>query len=115
MLLGLRDDIGDLLAAADGWVMPSLNEGLPMALLEAGSMGLPVVASKVGGIPELLESERGGWLVNPGDAEALSIAMTALLRDPESGERRGHFLQKIVSERYSRNAMTQRYLDLYRI
>ena len=63
--LGHRPDVPDILAAADVWVMPSLSEGLPLALLEAMFAGKAIVASSVGGIPEVIEPERDGLLVPP--------------------------------------------------
>jgi len=113
-LLGLRSDIPHLLAAADGWVMPSFNEGLPLALLEAMLSGLPVVASAVGGIPRLVQSGETGALVPPGDAEALANALETLLRQPHHAQRLGHEGRRLVQEQYSFDAMIDRYLSIYR-
>ncbi len=68
-----------LLAQADIFVLPSYNEGLPMALLEAMSWGLPVITTPVGGIPELVTHSENGLLVNPGDIQQLSSAMQSLI------------------------------------
>jgi glycosyltransferase involved in cell wall biosynthesis len=81
-LLGLRSDISNLLAAADVFVMPSLSEGLPLALLEAMAAGTPIVASAVGGIPEVTGKGRGGITVPAGQAEPLSVALEHLLKNP---------------------------------
>jgi glycosyltransferase involved in cell wall biosynthesis len=70
-----------LLAKADVFVLPSYNEGLPMALIEAMSWGLPVVTTPVGGIPELVTHTTNGLLVNPGNIQQLSEAMQSLLKD----------------------------------
>jgi glycosyltransferase involved in cell wall biosynthesis len=113
-LLGLRNDIPDLLAAADGWVMPSLNEGLPLALLEAMLSGLPVVASAVGGIPKIVLPGQTGVLVPPGNADALAVALETLLRQPHHAQTLAHEGRRLVQEQYSFDAMIERYLSIYR-
>ena len=80
-LLGFRSDVPDILAAADIFVMPSLSEGLPLALVEAMAASLPVIASDVGGIPEVAERNAEALLVAPGDAAALTAALARLLGD----------------------------------
>jgi glycosyltransferase involved in cell wall biosynthesis len=87
--LGWRDDVAEVLRAADVMVLPSLDEGLPIAILEAMACGRPVVATPVGGVPEAVVDGQTGLLVPPGDAAALSDAMTRLLRDPALGRRLG--------------------------
>jgi glycosyltransferase involved in cell wall biosynthesis len=71
----------ELLKNAHVFVLPSYNEGLPMALLEAMSWGLPIISTPVGGIPELVISSKNGLLINPGDIETLSTAMQSLIDD----------------------------------
>ncbi|MGH7632266.1 MAG: glycosyltransferase, partial [Gemmatimonadaceae bacterium] len=80
-LLGFRSDVPDILAAADVFVMPSLSEGLPLALVEAMAASLPVIASDVGGIPEVAVRDAEALFVAPGDARALAAALARLLRD----------------------------------
>jgi glycosyltransferase involved in cell wall biosynthesis len=87
--LGQRDDVLELLAGVDAFVLPSLHEGLPVTLMEATSVGLPIVATSVGGIPQILEDEVDALLVPPGDPGALVEAMTRLASDPELRERLG--------------------------
>jgi glycosyltransferase involved in cell wall biosynthesis len=79
--LGVRRDVGDLMAALDVFVMPSLWEGLPLALVLAMGAGLPVVATTVAGIPEVVTDGETGWLVPPGDSAALARALAAVLGD----------------------------------
>lgn len=79
------DDVPKVLAAADVYVQPSYDEGIPRATLEAMAMGLPVVASCVGGIPELVQDGVTGILVPPGDPEALAAALEPFLADPGKG------------------------------
>lgn len=80
--LGQRDDVPQILAGADAFVLPSRHEGLPVALMEAMSVGLPIVASCVGGIPQALEDEVDALLVPPGDPCVLAQAMKRLASDP---------------------------------
>jgi glycosyltransferase involved in cell wall biosynthesis len=82
--LGSRRDVPELLAASDSFVLPSLWEGLPVALVEAMASGLPVVATAVSGTSQVMVDGATGWLVPPRDPEALAAAMTTLLSNPET-------------------------------
>ena len=75
-------DLPDLLAASDAVVLPSYWEGLPVALIEALAAGKPIVATRVGGNPELVVDGENGWLVAPGDVPALAAALTDLAQRP---------------------------------
>ena len=79
---GFRDDLDDLLPWADVVVLPSFTEGLPNVALEAGAAGLPVVATSVGGTPEVVVHGQTGFLVPPGDPPALAARIIDLLKDP---------------------------------
>jgi glycosyltransferase involved in cell wall biosynthesis len=81
-VVGVRRDVPALSAAADAFVLPSEWEGLPLALLEAMAVGTPVVATAVGGVPEVVEDGVTGFLVPPGDSLALGAAVVRLLADP---------------------------------
>lgn len=87
-LAGWRDDIGSLLGSADVFVHPAVWEGTPLAISEAMAAGLPIVASCVGGIPEML-SEREAWLVQPGDSAAVSAAVIEALGNPVLARTKG--------------------------
>jgi glycosyltransferase involved in cell wall biosynthesis len=87
--LGQRDDVLQLLAGADAFVLASRHEGLPVTLMEATSVGLPIVASRVGGIPQVLEDEVNAILVPPGNPGLLAQAMGRLASDPELRDRLG--------------------------
>ena len=82
-LVGHRSDVARILAAADLFALPSLNEGLGLALVEGMAMGLAAVASRVGGVPEVLKDGETGLLVPPADPRALGEAVVCLAKDPE--------------------------------
>ena len=88
-LLGHRSDVFALMRVADIVVLPSRQEGLPLALLEAQALGRPVIASAVGGVPEVVTSGEDGWLVRGGDSLALARAISLLANDPPLRERMG--------------------------
>jgi glycosyltransferase involved in cell wall biosynthesis len=81
-LLGTRRDVPELLAASDSFVLPSLWEGLPVALVEAMASGLAVIATAVSGTRQVMIDGTTGWIVPPGDASSLAHAMIELLSDP---------------------------------
>ena len=84
-LLGLRDDVDTVLAAGDVFVQPSRSEGLPLAVLEAMAAGLPVVATRVGGVAEAVAEGETGYLVPSGDPPALAAALRKVLAAPDRG------------------------------
>jgi glycosyltransferase involved in cell wall biosynthesis len=90
------DQRDKLLAKADVFLLPSYNEGLPMAILEAMSWELPVITTPVGGIPELIISNENGLLVEPGDVENLSAAMQSLISNEELRLKLGKSARKSV-------------------
>ena len=112
-LLGFRADVPDILAAADVWAMPSLSEGLPLALLEAMFAGKAIAASTVGGIPEAVTSEEHGLLVPPQDAAALAGALGRLLRCPDLRAKLGAAARRRAVEEFSVTHMTDLYERLY--
>ena len=112
-LLGYRADVGDILAAADVYTMPSLSEGLPLALLEAMAAALPVVASATGGIPEAARAGEEALLVPPGDPAALSDALGRLVRDAELRRGLGAAAAKRAREEHGIDRMLDRYEGLY--
>ena len=96
--MGEATDVQPFLGEAQFAVHPSLSEGLPNAVLEEMAAGLPVIASKVGGIPQLIEDGKTGILVPPGDAGALATAIDALAADPQLRSRLGSAARKRVEE-----------------
>jgi glycosyltransferase involved in cell wall biosynthesis len=101
------------LAAAQGFVLPSLAEGLPMALLEAMSAGLPVVVSAVGAMPEVVRDRVEGRVVPAGDAAALAAALDALATAPAERLRLGRAAAERCQGLYGIERMVQALLDLY--
>jgi glycosyltransferase involved in cell wall biosynthesis len=112
-LLGFRDDVGSLLHAADLFVHPSRSEGLPLAIIEAMSIGLPVIASDVGGIPEVVAQGVTGLLVTPEDPSALAGAIRQLLVREEDRRRMGNAALRVARESYGLDTMVDRYVALY--
>jgi glycosyltransferase involved in cell wall biosynthesis len=100
-ITGFRDDIPRFLEAFDVFALPSLTEGIPIALLEACACAKPVVASRVGGVPDVITDGHSGRLVTPGDASALASAIDALLRDRKLAEDLGNQAEQDVANRYS--------------
>jgi glycosyltransferase involved in cell wall biosynthesis len=89
----------------DLFVLPSLNEGMGRALIEAMAAGLPVIASRVGGIPAVISHERTGLLVSPRDADALAEALRRLLDRPEWAKQLGVAASHSVDSRYGSVSM----------
>ena len=112
-LLGYRADIADILAAGNLFVMPSLSEGLPLALLEAMFASKPVIASHVGGIPEVVRSGEEALLVPPGDPDALADALDSALCDSDLRARLASAARDRAQTRYTVQAMTDAYEELY--
>jgi glycosyltransferase involved in cell wall biosynthesis len=112
--LGFRNDIPALLAAADIVVLPSHAEALPTVLLEAAAAGRPVVATRVGGIPEVVQDDRTGILVPPNDVPALGGAILGLLQDNERARRYGREARSLASARFGVGTQAEQTLDLWK-
>ena len=107
-----RSDVPSFLAAMDVCVCSSLSEGMSNAILEAMSAGKPVVATAVGGNPELVEDGTTGYLVPPGDADAMADALGKLLADPEEARRMGACGRARVEREFGIVKMVDRYEDI---
>jgi glycosyltransferase involved in cell wall biosynthesis len=112
-LLGSYDDVPGLLEAADLFVLPSRSEGQPNAVIEAMAMGLPVVASRVGGVPEVARHDREALLVEPDEPERLAGACREVLTTPDLAERLGRAGRERARAEFSLPTMLRRYADLY--
>jgi len=111
--LGFREDVPSLLQAMDVFVLPSLSEGLPLSILEAMAMQKPVVASNVGGIPEVVQDGMTGCLVPPSDPEALADKILQLLHHPQAAVTLGKQGRKRVEVTFGLNQMVYEYQSLY--
>lgn len=111
--LGYRGDVRQVLAAADVLALPSSAEGLPIVILEAMAAERPVVATPVGGVPELVSHEETGLLVPVGDVEALAEAILRLIGDPDAAHRMGQRGLERVRSRFDLRQMVEATFDIY--
>jgi glycosyltransferase involved in cell wall biosynthesis len=113
--VGTREDVPEFMTVADGYVMSSAWEGMPMVLLEAGAAGLPIVATRVGGNQEVVQEGVSGFLVPPGDDQALAAAMLRLMALPEAERRAmGARSHDHVRQHYGLGRVVDRYEAIYR-
>src|SRR5207247_1743863 len=105
--------IGDVWSVIDLHVHSSLYDSLPIAVQEGMSLGKPAIVTSVGGIPDMVENERTGLVVPPGDSEALGAAILRLLRDQPTAERLGQAAAQRYEERYRPEVMTRAIEDLF--
>ncbi len=110
---GFRTDIYNILNFVDIFVLPSVNEGLPIALLEAMNFGIPVVATRVGGVPEAVINGVTGILVEPGDPRSLAAAINRLLDNHEFARRIGEAGRKRLLEHFTDIKMSRGYEEVY--
>jgi glycosyltransferase involved in cell wall biosynthesis len=113
MFTGARADVAELLRASDLFVLQSLAEGLPNALLEAMACGLPCVASRIGGNVDLIEDGANGLLADPLKNEEIAGAILRLMADEELARRMGAAARETVERCYARERIIPRYLKLY--
>jgi glycosyltransferase involved in cell wall biosynthesis len=103
----------ELLEKSDILVLPSYNEGLPMAILEAMSYGLPIVSTPVGGIPEAIKPNENGFLVNPGNIQGLADCLETLIKDPTLRRKMGRNNQQLIHDKFSLHSLMVILEDLY--
>jgi glycosyltransferase involved in cell wall biosynthesis len=111
--LGHRDDVPSLLASADAFVLPSRSEAFPNGVIEAMAAGLPVVASAVGGLLDLIDPGRTGMLVAPSDSDALTSALRFLIEHPGRAASMGRAARVEIQQRYSFERMVSAFERLY--
>ena len=114
VFLGHREDTDELLQALDIFVLPSLSEGIPMALLEAMAESRPIVASRVGGIPEIIEDGVEGFLVESMDVNNLAERCRRLLESPDVARKMGEQGRNRVEREFSATAMADRVISVYK-
>jgi glycosyltransferase involved in cell wall biosynthesis len=110
---GARKDVPAMLAASDIFVLPTLTEALPTVLAEAMGTRKPIIASAVGGVPEMVETERNGLLVPPAEPARLAEACIRLLRNPAEAQLMGQTGQAIARERFEITVQAQHLGTLY--
>lgn len=111
--LGDRSDIPDMFAACDAFVLSSVYEGHPLALMEAMSAGLPCIATRVGGVPEVIDDGNDGMIVPPSDVAALAERLSTLYADVELQKKLGRMAAKRAQVDFSAGKMADRYAALY--
>ena len=112
--LGHRKDSHDILGLLDLFVLPSLSEGIPLVLLEALALSRPVVATNVGGIPEVVEDGRSGVLVPAGRPDELARGCLTVMDDPALAQRLGQAGRVRVEDAFSADAMAEKVTHIYR-
>jgi glycosyltransferase involved in cell wall biosynthesis len=110
---GFQEDMLDHMGSLDVLVMPSLHEGLPYTLLEAMYLKVPVIASRVGGLQEVIDDGRSGMLIEARDHVALAAAIEAMYRDPQLGSRLAEEAYRTVTHQFAASGMVRRYAELY--
>ena len=112
-MTGDRNDIPDILRLLDVFVLPSIGEGISNTILEAMATALPVVATRVGGNPELIEHGKNGYLVPPGDPKRLARSIEQLLTDGVSRKSMGQAGLRKVQEQFNWDTTVENYLEVY--
>jgi len=113
LFLGTREDIPDLLAGSDFFVLPSLWEGLPMSLIEAMAAGLPIIATEVSGSKQVMVPGVTGLLIPPGDSQKLAEAIVEILSHPQQATEMGRAAQQRVEDEYSASKQAREHIALY--
>jgi phenylacetate-CoA ligase len=101
-----------LMKGADMVVVPSLMENFPIVVLEAMACGKPVVATNVGGIPEIIENRCNGILIPPKNSDALAKAISLIIENPAQAKRLGEAAVRTIKENFTLDAMVQKYLKV---
>ncbi|MCK4387096.1 MAG: glycosyltransferase family 4 protein [Candidatus Pacebacteria bacterium] len=112
-LVGDIKNANRYLKAFDIFILPSIKEGFPFVLLEAGGAGLPVIATKVGGVPEIIDNMNSGILVEPKQTEELATALKKLIQDENLRKEFGENLQRKIKENFSFEKMFEETLGVY--
>jgi glycosyltransferase involved in cell wall biosynthesis len=112
--LGLRKNVAQLLGGADVFLLTSISEGIPLTVIEAMATGIPVVATRVGGVPEVIEDGQTGWLAPSGDDRALAGHLLCLANDVQLRMDMGRRGQERARRMFSESQMHARYHSLYR-
>ena len=115
LFLPIVNKTAEMLCLLDLFIMPSLQEGLGLSVMEAQAMGLPVVASRVGGIPSLIEDGKTGFLVKPGDSGELAQTIMACLNDPIKTKNVGQNARRFIEQQFSAQKMIAETVQAYEL
>jgi glycosyltransferase involved in cell wall biosynthesis len=115
ILVGQKENARTFLSAFDLFILPSIKEGLPYCILEAGVVGLPVIATNVGGINEIITDMETGILIRPADSKEISNALKFFIQNPEKIAEFGGKLKKRISEEFSLEKMIEKTMAVYEI
>ncbi len=107
------EDVDRLLEETDVFILPSFSEGLPMAIIEAFSAGIAVIATPVNAVVDVVQNERNGLLVEPGDVDAIAAAILRLVEDPQLRQRLGETARQDHKERYDQSVFMERLVALW--
>jgi glycosyltransferase involved in cell wall biosynthesis len=107
------EKLPDIYSASDIFVLPAIYENFPFAILEAQATRLPVISTKVGGIPEFLVDNENGFLIDPGDPAQLTKRVLTLLQDSKLAEKMGNRGRKLIEEKFAWRIITDQVIDLY--
>ena len=110
---GAREDIADILSALDIFLLTSLYEGLPLSILEAMAIGLPVIATEVSGTPEAVKDQYNGLLIQPENSEAVAAAVTKLIKSSAARSRMGRNGLSLVNRQFDKNYMIKQVENFY--
>jgi glycosyltransferase involved in cell wall biosynthesis len=113
VLLGIREDVSEIIAASDLFVLPSLNEGLSQALLEAMALSTPVIATNVGGTPDIVAPGHTGWRVVPGQPVALADAIQQALGRPDTAAAYARAAHTLATQGFSLQSHLSRLQSVY--
>jgi len=107
------EKLPDLYSGSDIFVLPAIYENFPFAILEAQATALPVISTKVGGIPEFLINNENGFLIDPGDPAQLTQRILTLLQDSKLAKKMGSQGRKLIEEKFAWRLITNQVIDLY--
>ena len=115
LFVGEREDVADLLHVADIFVLPSRPavETLPLSVMEAMAAGVPVIASAVGSVPDMIEDGVNGKLIPPADGDKLAVAIEDLLSNPTAAKKIAEAGTRTVLDRYTLDRMVGNYTKLF--
>jgi glycosyltransferase involved in cell wall biosynthesis len=113
--VGFKHNVNEFMASSDALVMPSYREGQPLTLIEACCMGLPIVASNVGGIPDLIKENENGYLCPPGDSNQLAQTLKQLLKNIEALKANSQAISAVYEKRFSSSNWAKNTINVYKI